>query len=469
MRFSPLTPSEPSNAAPEASWMVRDGMGERLVIELAQGPADTRAASLQHVRVLVWAVRSRDEATRRTILEIYRRLRGAGRPHDHMATVDALLWEEIGRELVLAVRAGRLVARRIEDRILVVEREATDERALGPDSAPSKHAYKVLVVDDTGAPVAGAQLTVDIAGDKQDTTTDGSGRISVEKSVSDTATVTLNNREELVDKLWPQWAKPLADKPPPGDQITQAVITSQLIAPLKAPADWLVTLVLTRPPIWRVRMVGMVFDGDKCFLLPQALDGIRSVVAMHRAHPAAKVLIVGHEGGDEVQGSVDLALGRAKILADYLTSKPDDWMTWFASDKPDRQRWGVREVQLMLSALTGPGGQPLYDGSSPGVMDGRTVSALKAFQAANGLTADGKPGSDTRKALVNRYMAIEDTSLAAGVTPVAHGCTGHEDDTITQDGLQPDDRRLEVLFFDTDIRPAPSGDTSDGGSPEYPA
>jgi hypothetical protein len=40
---------------------------------------------------------------------------------------------------------------------------------------------------------------------------------------------------------------------------------------------------------------------------------------------------------------------------------------------------------------------------------------------------------------------------------------------MTQDGLQPDDRRLEVLFFDTDIKPAPSGDTSDGGSPEYPA
>ena len=50
---------------------------------------------------------------------------------------------------------------------------------------------------------------------------------------------------------------------------------------------------------------------------------------------------------------VDLALGRAKILAVYLTSKPDDWMAWFESDKADRQRWGVREVQLMLSSLTG--------------------------------------------------------------------------------------------------------------------
>jgi hypothetical protein len=40
---------------------------------------------------------------------------------------------------------------------------------------------------------------------------------------------------------------------------------------------------------------------------------------------------------------------------------------------------------------------------------------------------------------------------------------------MTADGLQPDERRLEVLFFDTDMKPPPSGDTSDGGSPEYPA
>ena len=59
----------------------------------------------------------------------------------------------------------------------------------------------------------------------------------------------------------------------------------------------------------------MLFDADKCFLIPQALDGIRSIVAMHQAHPAAKVLIVGHEGGDEVTAGPDIALARAKVLS----------------------------------------------------------------------------------------------------------------------------------------------------------
>ena len=453
-------------------WTVRGPFGD---VEVELDPAaslDAAAgeASLRELRRLVYAFKYRDPEARRVVLAVHARLlgpdRGATGRGDDLDTGSPRA-AAIGEELLYAARAGRLVARRREERTVVIPLDTPSDAVLGPTSVTT-HVYTVFVADDTGAPVAGAKLTVEIAGDKQDLTTDGSGKVTVQKTVSDSGTVTLTNREELLDKLWPQWAKPLADKPFPGDKISQALVT-QPIAPFPAPADWLVTLVIQRPPIWRVRMVGMIFDGDKCFLLPQALDGIQSVVAMHQSHPAAKVLIVGHEGGDEVEGSVDLALGRAKILAGYLTSKPDDWMPWFGSDKPDRQRWGIREVQLILSALPGADGKPFYDGSSPGVMDDKTTSALKAFQTANGLTADGKASADTRTALVNKYMSIEDTSLAAGVTPVAHGCTGHEDDTMTQDGLQPDDRRLEVLFFDTDMKPPPSGDTSDGGSPEYPA
>jgi hypothetical protein len=353
-------------------------------------------------------------------------------------------------------------------RSVVIPVEPPSSGVLGPTSTV-EHVYTVCVLDDTGAPVAGAKLTVVIAGDKQDKTTDGSGKVTITKTVTDTGTVTLTNLDDLRDKLWSQWSNPLSTKPYPGDQMTQGVVT-QPIAPFTAPADWMTTLVLQRPPIWRVRMVGMIFDADKCFLIPQALDGIQSVVAMHQSHPAAQVLIVGHEGGDEVAGSVDLALARAKILAGYLTSKPDDWMPWFGSDKPVRQRWGTREMQLMLSAIPGKDGNPYYVGTASGVTDDKTTKALRAFQTDAGLSADGKPGSSTQAALVKAYMALKDTSLTAGVTPVPHGCTGHEDDTLTSDGLQPDDRRLEVLFFDgTVIKPPPSGDTSDGGSPEYPA
>ncbi len=446
------------------SWRLWDGF-DRIEITLGgrERRTDEHRRSLLELDQLLRRLPNHQPDVSRTLLELYSCLRGL----PVRALDDVVAASTMRRELVHAARSGALTLRREALRSVAFVGDLGEDSALGPDET-TKHIYKVCVLDDTGAPVAGAKLNLNIAGDKQDKTTDGSGKVTIEKSVSDTATVILTNLDDLREKLWPQWSKPLAGEPPKGDQIIQVPV-GQPFSPQKVPSDWLVTLVITRPPIWRVRMVGMLFDADKCFLIPQALDGIRSIVAMHQAHPAAKVLIVGHEGGDEVTGGLDMALARAKMLAAYLTSKPDDWMPWFDADKSQRQRWGAREVQLMLSALPGPKGSPYYDGSAPGVMDDKTTDAIKAFQLGNGLPVDGKPGPATRKALVTKYMGLEDTSLAADVTPVAHGCTGHEDDTLTDDGLQPDDRRMEVLFFDVDMKPQPSGETSDGDAPEYPA
>ncbi len=49
----------------------------------------------------------------------------------------------------------------------------------------------------------------------------------------------------------------------------------------------------------RVRLVGMLFDANKCFLLPQGLPGIKTIIDMNKKEPKAEVLIVGHAGGDE--------------------------------------------------------------------------------------------------------------------------------------------------------------------------
>jgi hypothetical protein len=454
------------------TWSVLVAPGDVEIEIHPDDPVDaaTLDASLRELRRLVHDFKHREPEARRVLGEVYGRLRGLRGSDVHFHHFDSgdVRAARIGDELLHAARAANIVARRRELRKVVIPLDSPSQEALGPDSSATTHVYKVMVVDDTGAPVSGAKVTLDVDGGPNPGTTGGDGKFTLTKPNPGTAKLTIDNLDDLRDKLWPQWAKPLADEPPNGDAIFQVPV-GQPCAPQRAPSDWLITLVITRPPIWRVRMVGMLFDADKCFLIPQALDGIRSIVETHQAHPVAKVLIIGHEEGDEATGGMDMALARAKALAAYLTSKPDDWMPWFDSDKSDRQRWGVREVQLMLSALPGPAGAPYYDGSSPGVIDPKTTAAITAFQQANGLPVDGKPGAATRKALVTRYMGLEDTSLAADVTPVTHGCTGHSDDTLTDDGLQPDDRRMEVLFFDVDMKPAPSGDTSPPGAPEYPA
>ena len=224
----------------------------------------------------------------------------------------------------------------------------------------------------------------------------------------------------------------------------------------------------------RTRLVGMLFDANKCFLLPHALPGIKTIITMHQKDAQAEVLIVGHAGSDEDLAGADIAYDRAQIIGAYLKSIPSIWLNWFGPDKPARSRWGTREIQLMLSVLP-EGAKPLYEGKASGITDDDTTAAIKGFQEyANGekglsLPLDGKADFETRKAIVEAYMGLENTTLGDDVIPVAHGCEGHFDDSASESGAAVDDRRLEVFFFKKGIEPRPSAQTSSEGSAGYPA
>jgi hypothetical protein len=231
-------------------------------------------------------------------------------------------------------------------------------------------------------------------------------------------------------------------------------------------------IILKLPTVQRVRLVGLLFNTNKCFLLPQGLPGIKKIIETHQKCTGTQVLIVGHADSNEDLAGCDMALDRADILSAYLSNKPDVWLSWFSTKKETKVRWGTREVQLMLSSL--PDGQePFYKGSAPGVTDSTTVKAIKDFQKYSNekfrtkLVTDGIAGPETRNALVKAYMDIEDTTLSDDIVPVTHGCEGHFDDVVTKEGVPPDDRRLEVFFFKKEISPAPEENTSSEGTSHY--
>jgi hypothetical protein len=126
----------------------------------------------------------------------------------------------------------------------------------------------------------------------------------------------------------------------------------------------------------------------------------------------------------------------------------------------------------MLSVLP-EGEEPFYQGYASGVTDDKTTAAIKKFQEHNNtekgsaLPTDGKPDFETRKALVEAYMGLEHTTLGDDVTPIAHGCEGHFEDTATASGAGTDDRRFEVFFFEQGIDPQPDATTSSAGSTLY--
>ena len=105
--------------------------------------------------------------------------------------------EAIGEELLFAARSGTIVCPPARDALgRRPDRWSPTKRCWGRIRR-AKHVYTVVRARRHGGAGRRRQAHLEIAGDKQDKTTDGSGKVTLEKSVSDTATVTLTNRDDL--------------------------------------------------------------------------------------------------------------------------------------------------------------------------------------------------------------------------------------------------------------------------------
>lgn len=103
---------------------------------------------------------------------------------------------------------------------------------------------------------------------------------------------------------------------------------------------------------------------------------------------------------------------------------------------------------------------------------------VRWYQRTRGLTVDGAAGPITRRAVIDEYMGLDGTTLPEDILPVCHGCGENFPQKPTADGAAaPENRRVEVFFFDNPIapqeRPAavlppPPGKNSSAGAKEYP-
>jgi|GEM_PF-2327844 len=219
----------------------------------------------------------------------------------------------------------------------------------------------------------------------------------------------------------------------------------------------------------RVRLVGMFFDLNKCFMLPSAIRGIKAVKRLYEEHPECDLLVVGHTdtSGKDAYNET-LSLERADAIAAYLKDDTEAWLAFFGTDKPKEKIWGNREVQHMLTKLP-EGGKPHFSGTPNGAVNGVHVKAVKDFQSANQLKVDGIAGPKTRAAIVKAYMSLDKTSLPEGIELTTHGCGEAFPVDDTTDGVRsPENRRVEIFFFDDGIDPKPAGKVSKKGSKEYP-
>jgi outer membrane protein OmpA-like peptidoglycan-associated protein len=334
---------------------------------------------------------------------------------------------------------------------------APPEPALGQE-----HLIEVQLRNAAGAPAPRLQWQLTLPdGSRRDgtTTADGFIRLSV---TPQTGAVTLD---------LPEFAR---STPPAADGAGAAggapgalAFVPGLQLQIGVPA-----VVQLPPRVFRGRLTGMLFDTDRAFLLPGAMHGIRRLKHFYDDHPGLEVLVVGHT---DLRGTPDYNLGlsdeRARSIAAFLQDQFDVWLAFYAGGAPPNRRWGIREDQHMLSALT-DGTTPFYTGPINGANDAATQAAVRRFQEwsnanrGTSLTLDGI-GPNTRRELIKVYMQQDGTSLPTGTVIATHGC-GEFHPEVPVDGDVQANRRVEIFLFEGPIDPPVPARCPNGGCTEQP-
>jgi len=199
-----------------------------------------------------------------------------------------------------------------------------------------------------------------------------------------------------------------------------------------------------------VRVVGIGFDTDKSFVLPDALPGLAVLSAQLAAHPSGATLVVGHtDRTGAADDNLGISLQRARRVTELLRHDVDGWLQLFDASMPAAIRWGAHEQALMLGAL-GFGGDVI------------------GWQHAQGLASSGVIDAATLRALVLEYMRRVGAAIPEGLTMHALGAGEAYMSEATADGVgAPSNRRVEVFHFATAIEPAPPEKFLLPDAPEY--
>ncbi len=219
------------------------------------------------------------------------------------------------------------------------------------------------------------------------------------------------------------------------------------------------------------RLRGMLFETNKAFLLPSALEDLQKIRTIYEQNDHSELLCVGHTDttGDAATND-PLSLERAKSTLAYLEDDYETWLSFYGSSVPESRRWGPSEDVHMIRAL----------------LDFDSLAAagdpIRWFQRTRRLAQTGAADDELRTLLIKAYMALDGAELDSGefdIVGKAHGCgenfpvdeSGEElDAEAPEDHEDALDRRVELFFFDEEfgIVPAPSSDNSRKGSTQYP-
>jgi outer membrane protein OmpA-like peptidoglycan-associated protein len=378
--------------------------------------------------------------------------------------------ERVVEAVIERVRDGGIAARLVETpRVEGVDnRPIVDLAALRSESAradaprkPSETSaptrFEVQIVDELGVPVADVPLVFHEGGGTRSLTTDGSGIARIDDGTGSFCAVSFGNVPALRAPLHERWRTIR-----PGDWLEPAdersvVQLRETIPGVSLRADT-PHVISVQQRVVLARLLGMLFDTDKTFLLPSALGTIRSVKQLYDENPGASVLAVGHtDSTGEPDYNLALSSERADTLVAFLADDVDAWLSRYDSQKPAGLLWGTTEDLLMIGAM--PDAATRDPSESP----------VQWYQRTRDLDIDGVAGPKTREKLVGEYMSTDGTSLPDGTSAQTHGCGESFPLLDAGDEQEVDEnRRVELFLFESEIMPPPAGPRSTPDAPEYP-
>lgn len=313
----------------------------------------------------------------------------------------------------------------------------------GPSPKLGTASFEARVVDELGEPVEGVPLTFFIDGTSHQATTDTGGNARIEGAPG-VGTVAFDDQDGLLEILRPRWEQ-IRDAEWLEDAQHQTVLSPSSTLPVVAlQSEQPHTLVL-QPKVLLARIRGMLFDTNRAFLRPAALEHLPRLTALYADHPGSTLVVVGHtDTTGEPDFNDPLSLERAESVAAFLGDDAPAWLRWYEPGIPAAKRWGPYEDATMLTAVFERSGEAVQG------------SALVHFQRTRGLEPDGLAGPITRELLISEYLALDGTTLPADVTISLYGC-GEQFPLGDDAGA---DRRVELLFFEPEfgVLPAAPGD-----------
>lgn len=335
--------------------------------------------------------------------------------------------------------------------------------AKAQDEPVEKHWFEVKLLDEFGEPIEDTDVVFSQAGRQETLTTDGDGVARWEEIEGPSfADVKIANVASLRETLKPRYEEARERKEPDEPDVTKVLLGTDDEPGRALTAEQQGVLVIGKS-LMRLRLIGMHFDTNKCFLREPAMHGIRKVVSAYQQNPSGKLLILGHTDttADDAY-NLDLSVERAESIRAYLKDDVAAWEAWFGDGKPAQKRWGNREVTSMIKAL------PCE----------QTVAGFQAWsneKRGTDLKVDGAAGPKTRKALIEAYMALDGTTLPKAIDAEVHGCgeffpLGDEGDKGGADNVEAaENRRVEIYCFHDEIVPASPGRKATRGEPQYEA